>query len=85
MVLLMNQTGVLDRIHGDLSCIPPFVCTALVHMLREDIAGEVKKVQLRRRSFEFTPHAAQNVVTIIVVQHNSHVSIFPAAKLVWMC
>lgn len=52
MVLLIHQGGVPERIHGDLSRVPPFICTALVHVLREDIIREVKKVVLRYRCLE---------------------------------
>lgn len=44
LVLLMPQGGVPEGIHDDLSRVPPFVCTALVQALREDILCEVEQV-----------------------------------------
>lgn len=44
MVLLLTHGAMPENIHSDLSRVPPFVCTALVHMLREAITLEIDQV-----------------------------------------
>lgn len=45
MVLLILQGGLSGSIHSDLSRVPAFVCTALVHALRSSILRRLDQVR----------------------------------------
>ena len=45
MVLLILQGGLLGSIHTDLSRVPAFICTALVHILRSSILHRLDQVR----------------------------------------
>lgn len=45
MVLFVQQRGLPEGIHNDLSRVPPFICTALVHVLRSSILLSIHKVR----------------------------------------
>lgn len=46
MVLLVLQGGLSGGIHNDLSRVPAFICTALVHVLRSSILRVLDQVRL---------------------------------------
>lgn len=45
MVLLVLQGGLSGNIHTDLSRVPAFICTALVHVLRSSILRRLDQVR----------------------------------------
>ena len=45
MVLLVRQKGLPEGIHNDLSRVPPFICTALVHVLRASLLLSIHEVR----------------------------------------
>lgn len=46
MVLLVLQGGLSGSIHTDLSRVPAFICTAIVHVLRSSILRQLDQVRL---------------------------------------
>lgn len=75
MVLLVLQGGLSGTIHNDLSRLPAFICTALVHVLRSSILrllDQVRSVIVRLNVVQFEGAHFKIISLALALRNTTH-------------